>query len=198
MAHREPAPQMTPQEYLAFERACIDAKHEYVNGEVRAMSGASLEHVTIVGNTFLSLANQLRGRSCRVLMNDMRVRVFRGYDYTYVYPDLAVVCGTPELEDSHFDTLLNPLLVVEVLSESTSDYDRGEKWAKYRQIPTLQDYLVIAQDRPHVERYVRQSEPFWLFSETDEIADTIYLASLDCSLALRDIYDQVFDGPQQT
>lgn len=191
MAESQPVARLSPEEYIAFERTA-ETRHEYVNGEVYAMTGASLPHVTIVGNLAGLLYSQLRGRPCRVLMNDMRVKVSRALDY--VYPDLIVVCGTPALEDDHFDTLLNPILIVEVLSPSTKDYDRGEKWEKYRQIDSLQDYVVVAQDRPHVERYSRQGDRFWLFNEATELTDSFQLDSIGCTLALRDLYDNVLDA----
>ena len=179
---------LTPDEYLAFERAS-EAKHEYVDGQIRAMGGASLEHVTIVGNLSAMLGAQLRGRGCRVLTSDMRVKT-PGL-VGYVYPDLTVVCGTPRLEDDTFDTLLNPTVIVEVLSPSTRDYDRGEKWERYRQIDSLREYLTVAQDRPHVERYTRQGERFWLLAETADLRDSVELESIGCVLELSGVYDQV-------
>lgn len=194
LAQPQPVARLSPEEYLAFERAS-HTRHEYVNGEVYAMGGASLRHATIVSNIAGSLSAQLRGGACRVLVTDMRVKVSRAGDY--VYPDVVAVCGVPALEDSQFDTLLNPVLIVEVLSPSTKNYDRGEKWEKYRQIASLRDYIVVAQDRVHVERYTRQGEGFWLLSEESELSATLQLDSIGCTLALRDIYENAFDTPAE-
>ncbi|HET6762654.1 MAG TPA: Uma2 family endonuclease [Longimicrobiaceae bacterium] len=179
---------LTPQEYLAFERAS-ESKHEYVDGEVRAMGGASLDHATIVSNVSGELRAQLRGRGCRVVTNDVRVKVESASGY--LYPDVTVVCGKPELEDDRFDTLMNPGLIVEVLSPSTGDYDRGKKWEKYRQIPSLREYVIISQDRAHVERYTRQGERFWVLFETADLDETVELTSIGAALRLGDVYEQV-------
>jgi Uma2 family endonuclease len=179
---------MSPEEYLTFERAA-DMKHEYVDGEVRAMSGASLRHVTIVANLTIRIGEQVRGRGCRVLTSDMRVMA-PGYP-SYLYPDLAVVCGAPVMGDDQFDILTNPTLLIEVLSPSSSNYDRGEKWEKYRRIESLREYLVVSQDRAHVERYTRQGERFWLLSEAAELAERVELESIGCTLTLSEIYEQV-------
>ncbi|HEX2094077.1 MAG TPA: Uma2 family endonuclease [Longimicrobiaceae bacterium] len=109
----------------------------------------------------------------------------------YVYPDVTVVCGGPQLEDEHFDTLLNPTLIVEVLAPSTAGYDRGEKWEMYRRIPSLKDYLLVSQTEPRVERYTRQGEGLWLFSETNGLDSILQIDSIGCTLALRDVYERV-------
>jgi Uma2 family endonuclease len=177
----------TPQEYLALERAAIQ-KSEYVNGEIYAMAGASGRHVRIMCNIVAELNGQLKGSPCAVYGSDMRVKVSETGMYTY--PDVTVACGDVQFEGAHHDTLLNPTLIVEVLSPSTEDYDRGEKFAHYRKIASLNDYLMVAQDRIHVEHFVRQG-PWWRFAEYDDLEATFDLTAIGCRLMLRDIYDKI-------
>lgn len=184
-------PSLSPEEYLLRERAA-EYKSEYVAGEVRAMTGASRAHVLIAANLVRELGSQLRRRPCETYGTDIRVKVSRTRDY--VYPDVTVVCGEPQLEDEHFDTLLNPTLIVEVLSPSTAGYDRGEKWEMYRRIPSLKDYLLVSQGEPRVERYARQGEGLWLFSETSGLDSVLRLDSIGCTLALRDVYERVLQA----
>lgn len=185
-------PRTTPEDYLALERES-EQKHEYLNGEIFAMVGASKAHNLIVTNLVAELRQQLKKRPCRVYSNDMRVKV--GPSGLYTYPDVVVACGEDRFDDEHRDTLLNPTVLVEVLSESTKDYDRGEKFTHYRRLDSLQDYLLIAQDRCHVEHYQRQPENRWLLSETDDPDAVVRLVSIDCRLALREVYDKVtFDA----
>jgi Uma2 family endonuclease len=184
----QPKTHMTPEEYLAIERKA-EYKSEYFNGEMFAMSGASERHVSIVANLMYLLVGQLRGRPCKAYASDMRVRVSPTGLYTY--PDVVVVCGQAQFADDQKDTLLNPTLIVEVLSESTKDYDRGEKFEHYRSLASLNEYVLIAQDKYHVEHFVRQSDNRWLLSETNRLEDTIHLSSIDCDLALAEVYDKV-------
>jgi Uma2 family endonuclease len=179
---------LTPEEYLALERHA-ESKSEYFNGEIIPMVGASRRHNLISGNIFASLHTQLRGRPYEPYTNDMRVGV--GSENTYTYPDVVVVCGEVQLADEHLDTLLNPTLIVEVLSVSTETYDRGLKFEHYRKLDSLQEYLLVAQDKTHVEHYVRQSDDEWLFSEARNLPDTVYLPSINCILSLTDIYDRI-------
>jgi Uma2 family endonuclease len=178
----------TEREYLAFERAA-EVKNEYLDGVVYAMGGASPSHVQIVGNIAGELRNMLRERPCLVYSTDLRVRAAQGG--LYAYPDVVVVCGDPEFADDELDTLTNPLLIVEVLSDSTKNYDRGEKFERYRSNPAFQEYVLVAQDKVHVERYVRQMNGTWVLSETYDIEDEIDLASLGCRLPLSEIYFKV-------
>lgn len=186
---------VSPEDYLAAERSAR-TKSEYLDGEVVAMVGASERHVLIVSNLVISLHGQLRGRPCRIYASDLRVRVAGTGLYTY--PDLSVVCGAaPQLEDAHGDTLLNPGLIAEVLSPSTEAYDRGSKFAHYRQVPSLTDYLLIAQDQPHIEHYQRLPDGGWLLSEASSLNDALSLPSLRCALPLREVYAQVaFDASE--
>ncbi|PYS76265.1 MAG: hypothetical protein DMF66_15715 [Acidobacteria bacterium] len=178
----------TPDEYLALERKA-EYKSEYFGGEIFAMTGASRKHNLVAGNIFAALHLQLKKRPCEIYPSDMRVKVSPTGLYTY--PDVAVVCGEPMFDDEQRDTLLNPTVLVEVLSKSTASYDRGEKFEHYRKIESLAEYLVIAQDKYHVEQYAKQPGGQWLLSETDDPQQTIHLSSIDCDLALADIYDKV-------
>lgn len=186
----------TPEQYLALEREA-EYKSEYVNGEIYAMSGATREHNLISGNVFGALHAQLRGRPCEVYTSDMRVQVSPTGMYTY--PDVVVVCGEPRFEDHHVDTLLNPTIIVEVLSPSTERYDRGGKFAHYRRLESLTDYVLVSQDSPLVEHYVRHGDEGrqWILTESSGMDGVLRLASIGCEVALRDIYDKV-RFPQDT
>ncbi len=178
----------TPEEYIALERQAT-SKSEYYAGEIFAMAGASRWHNLIVVNVLRELSLQLKGRPCAVYPSDMRVKISSTGLYTY--PDVTVVCGDAQFEDTPQDTLLNPTLIVEVLSESTEAYDRGGKFAHYRKLPSLLEYVLIAQTKTHIEHYVRQPDDHWLLAEAEQIHDTIMLASIDCRLALAEVYDKV-------
>jgi len=191
-----PRPYLTPQEYLARERRA-ETKSEYLRGEMFAVPAASREHNLITGNITRELGQQLRDRDCEVYASDMRVKV--GPTGLYTYPDVTVVCGKPEFEDAELDTLLNPKVIVEVLSPSTADYDRGGKFTHYRKLPSLEEYVLISQDRPLVEHYIRQAHDEWLLSERTSIEDTIDLPSIQCRLPLAEIYLKVrFASEDQT
>ena len=178
----------TPKEYLALERQA-QCKSEYYAGDIFAMAGASRWRNLIVANVVGERRSQLKGRPCATYPSDMRVKISPTGLYTY--PDVTVVCGEAEFEDSQQDTLLNPTLIVEVLSESTEAYDRGGKFAHYRKLASLAEYVLIAQTKPHIEHYVRQPDNRWLLSEADTLRDAIHLPSIDCHLALAEVYDKV-------
>lgn len=185
--------QLTPQEYLELERRS-ETKHEFVNGEMFDMAGASRSHNLIVTNIVGELRSQLKGRRCEVYPNDMRVHIPDTGMYTY--PDAVVACGTPRLTDDKRDTLLNPTALFEVLSSSTEAYDRGAKAAHYRRIASLRHYVLIAQDAPHIECYTRQDESrFWYLTEADGLDAEIALTEIACVLKLAEVYDKVeFDA----
>ena len=188
----QPKKRYTPEEYLALERSS-ETKHEYFNGEIFAMSGASSRHILIVTNLVTGFWSRLRQGACRVFSTDLRVKA----DTTglYTYPDVVVLCGPPEFSDEQKDTLLNPALIIEVLSDSTKDYDRGGKFEQYRTIESFVEYLLVAQDRPHVEHYVRQTDGSWVLHETNRLEDTIQLTSVPCSVPLSEIYAKIdFSG----
>jgi Uma2 family endonuclease len=189
------APQQvwTPERYLAFERAS-ETKHEYLAGEIFAMTGASENHNLITGNTLASLHTQLRRTPCRIYPSDMRLKVPAAGLYTY--PDVTAVCGEPQFEeDAVPDTLLNPTVLIEVLSPSTENYDRGKKFQYYRTLESLQEYLLISQESARIEHYVRQGEQ-WLFSDAYRLEDVVKLPSIDCTLALADVYEKVTFEPE--
>lgn len=178
---------LTPAEYLVLERKAT-TKSEYLNGRVYAMVGASREHNLIAVNMASELHGQLRERPCETYINDMRVKIAPAGLYTY--PDVVVVCEKPRFEDADLDTLLNPTVLIEVLSPSTEAYDRGEKFAHYRQLESLREYLLVAQNRVCVERYFRQGAQ-WLLTEFSALDDEIDLVSISCQLSLRAIYAKV-------
>ena len=182
-----PARTITPAEYLEAERAA-ETKSEYYAGQVFAMTGASLAHNRIVFNLVAEIARQLRGTACEGLPSDMRLHIVATGLYTY--PDVTIVCGEPQLEDDRRDTLLNPTVLIEVLSPSTESYDRGHKAEHYRQIPSLQEYLIVRQDAPRIERYHRRSEREWTLTEAIGFEESVDLASVPCSLALREVYER--------
>ena len=153
------------------------------------MSGASREHNLIAGNILRETGSQLKDRPCEVYVSDM-VRVGVNPTGLYTYPDVVAVCGEPDFEDSELDTLLNPTLIVEVLSPSTEAYDRGEKFAHYRRLVSLREYVLVSQDRVCVERYVRQGDG-WLLTELSRLEDNLRLTSIDCDVALSEIYAKI-------
>ena len=179
---------INPQEYLRRERQA-EYKSEYLNGEIFAMGGASKQHVLIVTNVVGELHSELKEGPCTVYSTDLRVRVAPTGLYTY--PDVIVLCDGPRFSDEQEDTLLNPALIIEVLSESTKDYDRGGKFEQYRTIESFVEYLLIAQDRPHVEHHTRQPDGNWILHETNSLEDTIQLKSGPCSLRIADIYAKI-------
>jgi Uma2 family endonuclease len=187
-------PRYTPEEYLALERKA-DCKSDYVNGQVLAMAGASRIHNLIAGNLYREISQQLRGRPCEAYISDMRVKVSHMGFYTY--PDVVVVCGEIHFEDVDNDTLLNPTVIVEVFSASTEAYDRGEKFAHYRRLESLQEYLLVAQDKVRIEHYVGQGAQ-WVLSEASMLDETVHLAAVDCDVVLRNISDKVqFTGSDE-
>ena len=179
---------LTPDEYLIFERKAND-KSEYFNGEIFAMAGASKKHNLIVGNAFAELHAQLKKRPCQIYANDMRVKVSATGLYTY--PDIVAVCEKEQFDDKEKDTLLNPTLIIEVLSDSTEAYDRGEKFKQYRQLASLKEYVLIAQNKYLIEHYVRQPNEQWLFSETDDLQNTMQFSAINCHLTLHEVYNKV-------
>jgi Uma2 family endonuclease len=178
----------TPEEYLAIDRQA-PFKSEYRAGEIFAMAGASEEHNIITVNLTVALGSRLRGGPCRPFAADMRVRV--GPAELYAYPDVLVVCGERRFADEQRDVLLNPTVIVEVLSQGTEAYDRGDKFTGYRYLDSLQEYLLVAQDRPHVEQYTRQADGRWLLSEATGLEALIQLSSLGVDLPLVEVYDGV-------
>jgi len=179
---------ITPKEYLVFERKA-NYRSEYFNGEIFAMAGASKKHNLIVGNAFAELHAQLKKRPCQIYSNDMRVKV--NATGLYTYPDIVVACEKEQFDDKQKDTLLNPTLIIEVLSDSTEAYDRGAKFKHYRQLGSLLEYVLIAQDKYIIEHYVRQPNGQWLFAETDDLQSILQLPTINCHLTLHEVYNKV-------
>ncbi len=184
----QPQQRMTPAEYLALERQA-PTKSEYLDGEMFAMAGASRRHNLITLNVGAELRGQLRGQPCEAYPSDMRVKV--GESGLYTYPDVVVVCGEPRFEDAVPDTLLNPTLLVEVLSKSTADYDLGVKFGYYRTVPSLREVLFVAQAEVHVVHCVRQDDGSWLLSETREADDCLRLVAVEAELKMTEVYAKV-------
>jgi Uma2 family endonuclease len=181
-------PYLTPEQYLEIERKA-EFKSEYYQGEMFAMSRARLAHLQIVANAMRELGLQLLDRPCQPLSNDMRVCVAPVGLYTY--PDVVVVCGEPKFLDDTFDTLLNPTVILEVLSESTEAYDRGRKFELYRSLESLGEYVMISSLRVRAERYTRQADGSWNYISKTSLEDAIDLKSVDCHLRLADVYERV-------
>ena len=182
----------TPEEYITQERKALH-KSEYLSGQIFARSGASRAHSLITGNISNTLYNQLVASDCEVHSSDMRVQPS---PIAYFYPDVVVACGEPRFEDDVFDTLLNPIVIVEVLSPSTAAYGRGEKFSHYRQLTSLQDYILVSQHRFCVEHYWRQNRQ-WKDIEFRAPEDVLPLTSIGCQIPLRDIYRRVAVADQE-
>ena len=192
---------LTPEEYITFERKAIpDAetvRSEYIDGEIINMPGASRVHNLIAGNIFVEFHTLLRDSGCETYMSDMRVSA--PLTSSYFYPDVVVVCEEPRFEDDVFDILLNPIILVEVLSPSTEAYDRGEKFGHYRQLASLQEYVLVSQDKVLVEHYRRQDKQGgpsvtgkdWIFTDFRELEEILSLTSIQCKLPLQEIYERV-------
>ena len=183
---------LTPEEYITLERKAIpDAdtvKSEYIKGKIIPRSSSNRAHNLINGNIVGELHTRLKGTECFVFANQMRVSIPAAK--SYFYPDVGVVCEEPRFEDDVFDTLLNPIVVIEVLSPSTEAYDRGEKFAHYRQLTSLQEYVLVAQDQVRVEHYRRQ-ERQWIFTDFEGPDEMLLFPSIECELPLQEIYERV-------
>jgi Uma2 family endonuclease len=178
----------TPEEYLAFERISLE-KHEYYQGEVFALSGAGMRHNRIQVNFIGEVRNYLKGKPCDVFGSELRVHIPDNSLYTY--PDALIVCGGPEMLDNEFDTLLNPIVIVEILSRTTQNYDRGDKFALYRAIPSLREYILINSEKVGVEHYYRQEDQDWLLHEQQALTEHLFVRSIDFSLPLSELYSGV-------
>ena len=179
---------ITPEEYLIRERAA-QFKSEYLRGEMFAMAGAQCEHCELRDNLSAEILIRLGGKSCRPYSADMRVCISSGGLYTY--PDISIVCGEPEFQDNVFDTLLNPIVIIEVLSESTEEYDRGAKFDHYRQISSLREYVLVSKNQMLVESHARTEDDKWVLSVFRGPAKPFELTSVPLSTPLGDIYRDV-------
>ena len=187
----QPRTLLTPEEYLEIERKA-EFRSEYHAGEMFAMAGARQAHNLVNGNTYRDLANQLRHTRCQVYSNEMRVRIPAADLYTY--PDIVVVCDQPQFADEEFDTLLNPVVLVEVLSPSTEAYDRGKKFEYYGSLPSLREYLLLATEYMHADLFTREPGGKWILSSASGIEESIVFSSIPCRLALKDLYEKVEFG----
>lgn len=189
MSARPKRKYIAPEEYLALEREALE-KHEYFDGEIFEMAGTSEEHASISSNINASLHFQLKKRPCKSYQSDLRVHI--PVTGLYTYPDVVVVCGKPQLlDDAYLDTLLNPDLIIEVLSPSTADYDKGTKFDHYRTIESLKEYVLVWQDKKRVARYTKQPDGGWTLNDFIGEDAEIPLSSIDCRLSIEDIYDKV-------
>ena len=192
MATRGAQAYFTPEEYIALERKAIPdfetVRSEYIKGEIIPRSSSNLAHNLITGNIASELHTRLKDTECIVFANEMRISIPTAR--SYFYPDVGVVCEEPRFEDDVLDTLLNPIVVIEVLSPSTEAYDRGEKFARYRQLTTLREYVLVAQDQVRVEHYRRQ-ERQWIFTDFEGTDEMLRFPSIECELPLQDIYERV-------
>ena len=189
-----PKRRYTLEEYLELDKNS-EEKYEYFDGEVFAMAGGSLSHNRVAGNLFYGLRSRLEGGSCEVLPADMRIKVPKAFPYRY--PDLSIVCGKPIIEElSGQQMLVNPLVLIEILSPTTEAYDQGRKFSAYQSITSFQEYLLVSQDWPHITQYVRQSSGKWLRSEIEGIENVLKLESINCVLPLAEIYRLVEFKPQ--
>lgn len=188
---KEPAPKynhISPEQYLEMERAS-EVKHEYFKGEVYAMSGASIRHNDIVYNINGIIIPFLKGKNCKIYGSDLRIHIPENTLYTY--PDFSIVYGKPETTDLYTDNVTNPSVIIEVLSKSTMDYDRGTKFFLYRSIKTLNEYILIDSNSVCVELYKRQADNSWQFTEYKNLADSFHISTIDLTLSLKDVYDDV-------
>jgi Uma2 family endonuclease len=192
-AQPQKKPRMTPEKYLQFDHDS-DIKYEYFDGDVFAMTGGSLNHNQISINIASQLKSTLRGSPCRPLASDMRVKVNEIDKYTY--PDIVVVCGNIELEKvKGVETLLNPVVIIEILSDSTEAYDRGKKFTHYRLIPSLREYILVSQDYCNVELFSRSDSGIWqILDPCMDMERSFTIESIDCELLLSDIYELVEFG----
>jgi Uma2 family endonuclease len=181
---------MTPEEYLEFD-SVSDIRHEYSDGEIFAMTGGSLNHNQININIAGQLKNKLTGTPCRPLASDMRVKIEELGKYTY--PDIVIVCGNIELEKfKGIETLLNPVAIIEILSDSTEAYDRGKKFTDYRLIPSLREYILVSQNHCNVEQFSRGDRGIWqILNPCTDMERSITIESIGCELLLSDIYELV-------
>lgn len=191
-SHHEEPMRMTEIEYFEFEEKS-ETRHEFVNGKVYAMTGASRKHTVICMNLGTTLNNQLASKDCTPVANELRLKV--AAKVSYRYPDVMVICGEPSFVNKRVDTIDNPTVIIEVLSSSTALIDYNEKLREYRQLETVQEYLLVSQNEARIEKYARYDADKWLYSETIGLENRIELPSIECVLALSDIYNKItFDS----
>ena len=185
----QPKPQLSFDDWLAAERERLDERTEYIGGEVFAMAGGTAEHNGIISNVTGLLWAQTKGRPCHVYASGMKLHI-ESAD-AGKYPDLMALCGEQRFHDDRRDLLLNPSLICEVLSSSTEGYDRGDKFSLYRTVPSLEEYLLVAQHRVQVDLYTRDDAGRWILTSFDRPTDEVALPSIHCTLVLADVYDRI-------
>ncbi len=188
---KEPAPKynfISQEEYLLAEREATE-KHEYFQGEVFAMSGASLKHNFIAKNINILIPHYLKGQPCDLFGSDLRVHIPENSLYTY--PDFTIICGKPETTDEKTDTITNPSVIIEILSKSTKEYDRGTKFNLYRNINTLQEYILIDSTSVSVEIFKRHSDNTWILTEFKQLSDQFVISTINLTILLNDLYEDV-------
>ncbi len=176
---------VSQEEYLESERAATE-KHEYYQGEVFAMGGAPGNHNEIFSNLFGEIAPKLKGKGCKPYGSDLRIHIPKNSLYTY--PDISIICGDKKYTDDKFDTVTNPSVIIEVLSRSTRNYDRLEKFSLYRDILTLQEYILVDSQRVHIEKYARNANNTWELSDHDSLQEILAIVTVNISISIKDIY----------
>ncbi len=179
---------ISPEEYLEAERAALE-KHEYYEGEIFAMSGASLKHNKIFSNLFGDIAFKLKGKGCRPYGSNLRIHIPKNTLFTY--PDISIICGEPDLTDDKFDTATNPSVIIELLSKSTRNYNKGEKFTLYRDIDSLQEYILVDTEKIYVEKHIRNADNSWQLTEYKTLDSSFIITTFSLSFLLKDIYEDL-------
>ena len=176
---------ITPEDYLLNERLALE-KHEYFQGEIFAMSGASISHNRLLKNCLSELRTKLKGKKCEPFGSDLRIHIPKNALFTY--PDISIICGEIETTDDKFDTVTNPSVIIEILSPSTRDYNIGKKFYLYRDIESLKEYLLIDSEKITVEKYIRNDDNSWLLTEYKSIEDSFSIETVGLEMQLSDVY----------
>jgi Uma2 family endonuclease len=187
----EPALQynyISAEDYLTQERIAME-KHEYYQGEIFAMSGASLKHNIIFSNLFTDIGSKLKGKGCRPYGSDLRIHIPKNTLYTY--PDISIFCENPDLTDDKFDTATNPSVLIELLSKFTRNYDKGEKFTLYRDIDSLKEYILVDTEKIFVEKHIRNADNSWQLTDYRSLDNSFSIETVDCIFSLKDIYEGI-------
>jgi len=186
----QPQPFISQEEYLTTERLALE-KHEYFNGEIFAMSGTTRYHNRLFRNLYIGIGNHLKGKKCTPYGSDLRIHVYKNSLYTY--PDISIVCDKEEYLDDTFDTLTNPTIIIEILSASTKEYDRGSKFKLYREIPSLKEYILVDSEAINIESYTKNDNQTWTLNEYKNVNDIFTITAIDYKISLEEIYLNVFE-----
>ena len=179
---------LSAEDYLVAERVALE-KHEYYQGEIFAMRGASVEHNMIFSNLFIDIGSKLKGKTCRPFGSDMRIHIPKNTLYTY--PDISIICGELNLTDEHFDTVTNPSVIIELLSKSTRNYDKGEKFTLYRDIDSLMEYILVDTEKIYIEKHIRNADNSWQLTDYRSLEDSFAISTVNLNFLLKDIYEGV-------